>query len=324
MGLFDEQVSRKPNNYPWTQQFIDSMHNGFWTANLFSFASDVQDFKVNLTEEERGIISRTLSAIGQIECAVKTFWGKLGENIPKPAFSDLGFVMANTEVVHGDAYERLLTVLNLQDVFEENLKVPVIAGRVNYLKKHVHKYYKDYKKQYIYSLILFTLFIENVSLFSQFYIVLWFGRFKNVLKDTNQQVNYTKNEEGIHAQVGIRIINTLRQEYPEYFDDELENLIREKCSQSIQSECEVIDWIVGSYEGERFSAEIVKDLAKLQMNESLMSIGYGSLFDVPASSRRDIEWFYEEAYSPSQTDFFHRRPVDYSKNSQSYDPDSLF
>ena len=31
MSIFDEQISRKPNKYPWTTQFIEAMHRGFWT-----------------------------------------------------------------------------------------------------------------------------------------------------------------------------------------------------------------------------------------------------------------------------------------------------
>ena len=208
--IFTEQLSRKPNKYPWTDQFIEAMHNGFWTDKEFSFKSDIQQFKVELTDQEREIIVRTLSAIGQIEVAVKTFWAKLGENLPHPSLSDLGFVMANVEVIHNNAYERLISILGLEDIFEENLKLEWIQGRVNYLRKYTHKFYKNSKKQYLYALILFTLFVENVSLFSQFYIINWFARNKNVLKDTDQQVKYTRNEENIHALVGIKIINTIR------------------------------------------------------------------------------------------------------------------
>ena len=209
--IFTEQVSRKPNKYPWTDQFIEAMHNGFWTDKEFSFKSDIQQFKVDLTDQEREIIVRTLSAIGQIEVAVKTFWAKLGENLPHPSLCDLGYVMANVEVIHNNAYERLLQILGLEDIFEENLKLQWIQGRVKYLRKYTHKFYKDSKKQYLYALILFTLFVENVSLFSQFYIINWFARNKNVLKDTDQQVKYTRNEENIHALVGIKIINTIRE-----------------------------------------------------------------------------------------------------------------
>ena len=49
--IFDEQISRKPNHYPWTEEFIESMHNGFWTHKEFSFKSDVQQFKVKLNDQ---------------------------------------------------------------------------------------------------------------------------------------------------------------------------------------------------------------------------------------------------------------------------------
>ena len=50
---------------------------GFWTDKEFSFTSDVQDFKVNLNETEKEMVIRTLSAIGQIEVAVKKFGASL-------------------------------------------------------------------------------------------------------------------------------------------------------------------------------------------------------------------------------------------------------
>ena len=143
-NIFTEQLSRKPNLYPWTEQFMESMHNGFWTDKEFSFKSDIQQFKTELTEQEQEIIVRTLSAIGQIEVAVKTFWAKLGENLPHPSLQDLGYVMANTEVIHNNAYERLLRLLDLEDIFEENLKLEWIQGRVKYLRKYTHKFYDQH------------------------------------------------------------------------------------------------------------------------------------------------------------------------------------
>lgn len=311
--IFEEQIPRKPNKYPWTQDFIEAIHAGFWTDKEFSFSSDVQDFNVALSSEEREIITRTLSAISQIEVAVKTFWGKLGENLPHPSINDLGYVMANTEVIHNNAYERLLDVLGIEDIFHENMKLACIEGRVKYLKKYTHRFYKDSKKQYIYALILFTLFVENVSLFSQFYIILWFGRYKNVLKDTNQQVNYTKNEEALHSKIGIQIIKTIRSEYPELFDSELEDRILHEANEAYLAECKIIDWIIGDYTGTRISADVLKGFIKSRINDSLSEIGYKNIFEIDQSIRRDFEWFDEEVIGNNATDFFNQRPVEYAR-----------
>ena len=322
--IFDEQISRKPNNYKWTDEFIEAMHNGFWTDKEFSFKSDVQQFKVNLTEQEREIIIRTLSAIGQIEIAVKTFWAKLGENLPQPCFQDLGYVMANVEVIHNNAYERLISILGLENVFEENLKLDWIEGRVKYLRKYTHKFYKDSKKQYLYALILFTLFVENVSLFSQFYVINWFARFKNVLKDTDQQVKYTRNEENIHGIVGTKIINTIRDEYPELFDAELEERILHEAQMAFESEAKIVDWMVNGIKEEGLSAPILKEFIKDRINESLAGIGFKKAFDVDKEILKATMWFTEELHGNNMTDFFHARPVEYAKKNQSFSEDDLF
>lgn len=322
--IFDEQISRKPNLYPWVETFIEAMHNGFWTDKEFSFKSDVQQFKVNLTEQERQIIIRTLSAIGQIEVAVKTFWAKLGENLPHPSLQDLGYVMANVEVIHNNAYERLIKVLGLEDIFEENLKLDWIQGRVKYLKKYTHRFYKDSKKQYLYALILFTLFVENVSLFSQFYIINWFSRFKNVLKDTDQQVKYTRNEENIHALVGIKIINTIRDQYPELFDVELEKKIKSEALEAFEAESKIIDWMVNGIQEDGLSASTLKEFVKNRINESMSQINFPKPFDIDKKLLSHTMWFEEELLGNNMTDFFHSRPVEYSKKNQSFSEEDLF
>lgn len=324
MSIFEEQIVRKPNHYPWTEEFIESMHSGFWTDKEFSFTSDVHQFRTELTEQEQQIIVRTLSAIGQIEIAVKTFWAKLGDNLPHPALSDMGYVMANTEVIHNNAYERLIEVLDMEDIFEENMKLEWIQGRVKYLKKYTHRFYKDSKKQYLYALILFTLFVENVSLFSQFYIINWFARFKNVLKDVDQQVKYTRNEENIHGLVGTKIINTIREEMPELFDEELKERVLQEAGEAYKAEAKIVDWMINGYQQEGLDAKILKVFIRNRINESLERIGFGSPLEVDSEIVKKTLWFDEELLGNNMTDFFHSRPVEYAKNNQSFDESDLF
>lgn len=327
--IFDEQIARKPDHYPWTQEFIDRIWAGFWTPNEFNFKGDYSQFKTVLTDAERQVIIRTLSAIGQVEIAVKKFWARLGDNLPHPSISDLGFAMANSEVIHNQAYEKLLDRLGLGDVFEENLRVPVVRDRVAYLRKHLDKVYGDDRKQYIYSLILFTLFVENVSLFSQFYVVLWFNRFQNVLKDTGQQVNYTRNEESLHAQIGIKLINTIRDEHPELFDADLAAKVAQETATAFQSECAIIDWMLAdssgqSYAAEGLSADILKAFIAKRINESMTAIGFDVRLPVDDALVAQTEWFDEELFGNNHVDFFNRRPVDYAKNNKAFDAEELF
>ena len=323
--IFEEQISRKPDRYPWTSEFITAMHTGFWTDKEFNFQSDIQDFKVNLNDTERDMISRSLSAIAQIEVAVKTFWAKVGENLPHPSITDLGYVMANVEVIHNNAYERLLDVLDMNDIFEENLKLDIIQNRVKYLRKYLHKYYKDSKKQYVYSLILFTLYVENVSLFSQFYTINYFNRFRNLLKDTAQQVAYTSREELLHAMVGMKLVNVIRDEHPEIFDDEFIDRIRHECMEAFKAESKIIEWSVNGYKSDNLSTPILQNFIKNRLNDSLKEIGITPVFDdVDDEMLQKTEWFDEDVLGNTATDFFAKRPTEYSKNDKCYDESELF
>jgi len=317
--IFDEQIKRKPDFYPWTQDFIKAMHNGFWTVDLFSFQSDLHDFKVNLTSEEKDIIIRSLATIGQLEISVKKFWAKIGDNLPHPSINDMGYVMANTEVIHGDAYERLLEVLGIDNAFDEILKLDIVKGRVNYLRKHLHKFHSDNRKQFIYSLILFTLFVENIALFSQFYTISYFGRFKNFLKDTNKQIEYTSREENLHAIIGIKLINTIKEECPGLFDKELEEKIKHESLEAIKHEEKIIDWILGGYSTENLNNQILQQFIRSRMNDSLIKIGYEPIFEIDQESLNKTKWFDEQIIGNNQSDFFHSRPTEYSKNDKNFD-----
>lgn len=322
--IFDEQISRKPDHYPWAKEFYKTIHNGFWTVDKFDFAGDVQDFKVKLTDVEREVVTKALSAIGQVEIQVKTFWAKLGDNLPHPCFKDLGYVMANTEVIHGDAYEKLLEVLGLEDVFSKNLELDIIKGRVNYLRKYNHKFYKDSKKQYIYALILFTLFVENVSLFSQFYIINWLYKNRNILNETNNQVKYTRNEEQIHAMVGMKIINQIHKEYPELFDEELEERVIHEAGQAFLSESKIVDWMLEGFNQPSLNPDVLKEFIKIRINASLKEIKFKKTFTIDDGLAAKTKWFDEMLLGNTKTDFFHANPVEYATKNKAFTRGKLF
>lgn len=324
MGLFEKQVARQPNYYPWTETVMDALIESPWNGKEFNFRADYGQFKTDLTEEEREIITKTLALIGQVEIAVKTFWRDLGNTFPHPYITDMGCVMAYNEVIHNQAYERLLKIMGLEAKFEEILQEPVVAGRVEFLRKHQEQNFADKHKQYIFSLILFSLLIEDSSLYSQFFIVMDFNKQKALLKDTAQQIQYTRNEENLHAAVGKMLINTLRKEYPHYFDKELEDLVRKECLDALKHETRIIRWILGDYDSGTLNSGIVIAYVQDRMNKSLEEIGFDTLFEVDPKMREKFLWADLEEEGSTITDFFQKRVVEYTKNSKSYGIDDLW
>lgn len=325
MGIFDKRINYKPFEYGHiTDPLINAMWASHWTHNEFNFNSDIQDFKSKLTEEERQVVKRTALLISSIEVSVKSYWGNLGKVLPKPEIADLGSVFGGVEVIHSRAYSEILSKLGFESDFEGLFENEYVKNRSEYLTKYLNKIYKNDHKNIVYSLVLFTLFTEYCALFSQFYVILGFNRFRGLFKDISNIVQYTAKEENLHAEGGIAIINQIREEYPDLFDDELESRIYEEVQVAFEAEGNLAKWLLQGYENEFLSEDLLKGYIKTRFNDCLERIGYKKVFDVSQEIVEKTEWMEEEVYMSAMTDFFHKKPTDYSKKTQSITDEDLF
>src|SRR5690606_9367570 len=236
MGLFEKRINYKPFEYPEVLQFTEAINRSFWVHSEVDFTADTQDFHSHLTPEEQNAVKRSLLAIAQIEVAVKSFWGNLYHHFPKPELNGLGSTFAECEFRHSEAYSRLVEVLGYNNEFEKLVETPVIKERIDYLSRALSTTKSDDKRAYSMALILFTILIENVSLFSQFAIILAFPRFKGWMKNISNIIAWTSIDEQIHANAGIYLINKIQEEYPGLLDEATMRNIREMVKESVDIE----------------------------------------------------------------------------------------
>lgn len=324
MGLFDKRIQYKPFEYPEILQFTEAINKSFWVHSEVDFTADTQDFHSHLSNAEQSAIRKSLLAIAQIEVAVKSFWGNLYQHFPKPEMNGLGATFAECEFRHSEAYSRLLTVLGYDDQFEDVLKVPVIRERVEYLSAALSNAKSADKKEYTASLILFSILIENVSLFSQFAIILAFTRFKGLMKNVSNIIAWTSVDEQIHANAGIFLVNRLKEEYPEIFSAETVEYVSSIVKQSIETESKILDWIFSEGDIDIVSRRDLVNFMKRRADESLQRIGVPAIFKVSSADSSAMLWFEEEVFSNSLDDFFAKRPVEYTKFDKSISAADLF
>lgn len=324
MSIFDKRVNYKPFEYPEILNFTDALNKSYWVHSEVDFTADVQDFHSHLDFNEKEVIKRSLLAIAQIEVSVKSFWGNLYTHIPKPEFNGLGSTFAECEFRHSEAYSRLLDVLGYNNEFEQLIHVPVIAKRVAYLSEALAHTKSENKREYLFSLILFSILIENVSLFSQFAIVLSFTRFKGVMKNVSNIIAWTSVDEQVHANAGIYIVNKIKEEFPEFFDEETKGRISDIISHSIQVEAEILDWIFENGELEHLTKENLLNFMKYRVDDSLQKIGLQKQFNISEADYQPMVWFEEEVFANSLDDFFAKRPVEYTKHDKSITANDLF
>lgn len=323
-NIFKKRVNLKPYEYPNLVEYVDAIRHSYWVHTEFNFTSDIQDFKVVLNDKEKTAVQRAMLAISQIEIAVKNFWGDIYKRMPKPEIGGVGATFAESEVRHADAYSNLIQVLGLNSEFENLMEEPAIRRRIKYLEKSISASKAVDNRDYFESVILFSMFVENVSLFSQFLVIMSFNKHKNVLKGMSNAVEATSKEENIHAEFGFDLVNTIKAENPDWWTDELVEDIIDATLDAYDAESEIVEWMFEKGDLEFLTKEQTLEFIKDRFNRSLKAIGIDGVFNVNESLLETTEWFDDEILTTKHTDFFVKRSINYSKKQKSITSDDLF
>lgn len=322
--IFKPRKNLKPYEYPELEKYKEAIQHSYWLHTEYNYTSDIQDYKVNVKAHERTAIKNSMLAIAQIEVDVKEFWGDLYKRLPKPELANVGHTFAESEVRHSDAYAHLLELLGLNNEFEKIDEIPALRNRINYLRKHNEYARTGNDRDYAIAILLFSAFVEHISLFSQFLIIMSFNKYSNLFSGISNAIEATSKEEQLHGEFGVELINTIREEKPKWFDDSMANDIYDLVKEAYKSEHEVLDWIFEDGELEFMPRYTVEEFIKNRLNNSLEAIGLERIFNVDEKEVEKTDWFDDEVVATKHVDFFEKRSVNYTKRSRSITADDLF
>ena len=322
--LFTERTSLKPYEYGDFLDYKDAIRNSYWVHTEFNFSGDVQDFKANTSPVEQSVIRKTMLAISQIEVSVKTFWSEIYEEMPKAEVGSVGMTFAESEVRHMDAYSHLLDILGIADDFEEVTEVPAIKQRIEYLDDYLEGAKSDDRQEYVKSIMLFSTFVEHVSLFSQFLIMTSFDKYEKKFKGISNAVEATSKEEQIHGLFGVELVNTIREENPDMFDEEFEEEVQEACRRAFEAEQDILDWIFSEGELDFLPRENIDEFLKDRFNQSLENVDVDPISNPDEDMLEETRWFDEDIMMTKDNDFFSKRSTTYNKNTKSVTAGDMF
>ena len=106
MSIFEKRINILPYEYPQLLKYKDAIRHSYWIESEFNFTEDISDFKSNISDLERDIITKCMLAISQIEFNVKTAWGDLYKRLPKPEIAEVGYTFAESEIRHQNALNK--------------------------------------------------------------------------------------------------------------------------------------------------------------------------------------------------------------------------
>jgi ribonucleoside-diphosphate reductase beta chain len=301
----------KPFEYQQAFDFYKNQHRVHWLADEIPLASDLNDWKQNLTESEKNLIGNILKSFAQTEVHVNDYWSsKISQWFPKPEIVAMAGSFGAFEAIHAEAYARLNDELGL-DNFQAFMEDEASRNKIERLLETPSETIEEKAL----ALAIFSAFTEGVNLFSSFAILMSF-QLRNLLKGTGNIVEWSVRDESLHSQAGCWLFRTLMQESPELDTAEMRNNVTEACHLSVKLEFDFIDKAFEMGEIEGLNKDQLKNFIKARANDKMKELGYNPVYnDIDPALLKQMEWFGHLTSGKTHQDFFANRVTDYSKST---------
>ena len=274
-------------------------------------ASDINDWKLNLTDAERQLVGNILKGFTQSEVFIQEYWTQMvAKWFKKPEIQMMAATFGAFESIHAVAYAYLNQSLGLEN-FDAFLHEPTAKAKIDRLIETKGKS----KREIARSLAIFSGFNEGVSLFSSFAVLLNFSRF-NKMKGLGQIIAFSIKDESLHADAGCWLFRTLISENPDIWDDELKKEIYEAARVTISLEDNFLEtaFSVGTIEG--LDLKDMKAFIRHRCNTKLQDLGLKKNWtNIDQEALKRMEWFSILSAGTNHQDFFAGRVTDYARGS---------
>ena len=309
MSILTPRMTYAPFEYNKAYEYWELQQQSHWLHSEINMSSDINDWKMSLTDPEKNVIGFILKGFTQSEIFIQEYWGQMvGKWFKKPEIQMMAASFSSMESIHAVAYAYLNQSLGLED-FAAFLHEPTAKAKIDRLVSTKGKNKEDIAR----SLAIFSAFNEGVNLFSSFAILLNFSRF-NKMKGLGQIISFSIKDESLHSESGVWLFNTLLSEFPEIWTDALKKDIYDAARLTIDLEDDFISkaFSVGDVEG--ITEKDLKNFIRFRANTKLNDLGLKKVWkNIDKDALNRMSWFDVLSSGTSHGDFFASRVSDYAK-----------
>lgn len=317
MGIFDKGNYVEPK-YEFLEKYVSMAYRGFWTPAKYEKLIkevDAPFFFNEMTDIEQETVKRCILAIATVEDKVKNFWNGLFQKLPQTIISDIGALYAQMETTHRRSYNSLADALEIDT---SNLdEHSVLKDRVSYLSKYIEEDPKIIgKKRVLKTLTLFTSLVEKGSLMHQFYILMSYDKNKRGLTTISSLQMSTASEEEMHYSFGIDLINIIKKEYPNLWEEYLIDLITKNLEVAYDTELRIIDWFFEKGVPKHLTKEEVINFLNYNFNIICRDLGLDKVFKFDEKLYIEKNEWFNIKLKITEPDFFNSPAGGYSSEEE--------
>ena len=305
------------SDWAW-QKYLDGRAN-HWMPQEINMTADVALWKSKdgLSEQERMIVMRNLGFFSTADSLVaNNIVLSVYKHITNPECRQYLLRQALEEAIHTHAYQYVIESLGMDEgeIFNMYREVPSVAKKAAWALPFTQSLSNpDFKtgtteddKILLRNLIAFYCVLEGIFFYCGFTQILSMGN-RNKMTGTSEQFQYILRDESMHVNFGIDMINQIKIENPELWDEEMQSTAREMILQGTQLEIEYAeDTMPNGILG--MSSESMTEYLKFIANRRLTQIGLEEAF--PKASN-PFPWMSEIMDLRKEKNFFETRVIEY-------------
>ncbi len=307
MSLLEARTVYKPFQYPWAYDAWLKQQQSHWLPEEVPLADDVKDWRRNLNDAERNLLTQIFRFFTQADVEVNNCYMKHYSQVFKPTEVQMMLsAFSNIETIHIAAYSHLLDTLGIPEAeYQAFMKYKAMKDKYDYMQQWGVSTPEDIAK----TLAVFGAFTEGLQLFASFAILLNFPRF-NKMKGMGQIVTWSARDESLHTDSVIKLFHTFVEENPGLWTEELRRDLYKACDTIVGHEDAFIDlaFEMGGVEG--LEGDEVKQYIRYIADRRLTQIGLNPIFQI---DKNPLPWLEEILNGVEHTNFFENRATEYSR-----------
>ena len=308
-----------PFKYDWAwQKYLDGSAN-HWMPQEINMTADVALWKDpnGLTEDERRIVMRNLGFFSTADSLVaNNIVLSVYRHITNPECRQYLLRQALEEAIHTHAYQYVIESLGMDEgeIFNMYKEIPSVARKaawaLPFTESLADQNFKtgslEDDKTLLRNLIAFYCVLEGIFFYCGFTQILSMGN-RNKMTGTAEQFQYILRDESMHVNFGIDMINQIKLENPQLWDEAMQTEARNMILQGTQLEIEYAhDTMPGGILG--MNAESMSDYLRFIANRRLTQIGLEEEFP---NATNPFPWMSEIMDLRKEKNFFETRVIEY-------------
>jgi len=249
-------LTLRPMRYPhFYERYRDGIKNN-WTVEEVDLHSDLADLK-KLTDAERHLVSRLVAFFATGDTIVAN---NLVLNLYQHINSPEGRLYLSRqlfeEAVHVQFYLTLLDTyvpdeVERHEAFAAVDNIASIKHKADFCFAWIDKVFelpaletREHRRAFLLNLICFAACIEGLFFYGAFAYV-YFLRSRGLLNGLASGTNWVFRDESMHMAFAFDVVDTVREEEPDLFDDEMAAAVRQMMVEAVEAETQFAADLLG-------------------------------------------------------------------------------